>query len=134
VFQNAYQGTFSWEVHTDFPVPSLGDPVGLSLNFNAGHILWAHELGHNRYLEHAANAPGNNDLQHDSRANPDATVATYPAPSNRWDRACLMTYVSHLANFDPVKDQAFCCFKCVLKNRGWKLAGLANPPGTVKDP
>ncbi len=51
------------------PVPSLGNPLGVSWNFEADTPLWAHELAHNRYMEHAANAGGANNAQHDHQNN-----------------------------------------------------------------
>ncbi len=117
------------------PVPSLGNPLGVSLNFDANTELWAHELAHNRYMEHAANAGGANTAQHDSQANsffnfgPAPGIAETVATSQAWDRACLMSYVGHLKTFDPVRDHPVMCGKCSLKVRGWKLASVANPPG-----
>jgi hypothetical protein len=141
------QDTGSTQHYTQqLPVPSLGDPLGVSYDFDATARLWVHELSHNRYYEHCANAPGANDGQHDHVNNPDPTVSAdafaRPAPpdgdgtnaSRQWDRCCTMTYINQLASYDAVKDQAFFCYKCVLKNRGWKLAGVNNPPGATKDP
>jgi hypothetical protein len=128
------------------PVPSLGDPIGVSYNFDGTARLWTHELSHNRYYEHCANAPGAYDPHHDHVNNPDPVVsadafARPPAPdgdgtnaARQWDRCCTMTYVTHLSSYDAVKDQAFFCFRCVLKNRGWKLAGVASPPAGVTEP
>jgi hypothetical protein len=54
--------------------------------------------------------------------------------ARRWDRACLMTYASHLQSYDAAKDKTYLCYKCVLKNRGWKIEGLPNsPPSNVVD-
>src|SRR5262249_36772213 len=126
--------------------PSLGDPLGVSYNFDGTARLWTHELSHNRYYEHAANAPGAADGQHDHVNNPDATVSAdtfaRPAPptgdgtnaARQWDRCCTMTYVTHLSSYDAAKDMAFFCFRCVLKNRGWKLAGVNSPPGATTEP
>jgi hypothetical protein len=115
--------------YTGIPVPSLGNPLGVSLNSKADAELWAHELAHNRYMEHAANAGGANDAQHDHQNNThfnfvgiNETVATVQG----WDRACLMTYVTHLATYDPVRDRRIMCGKCLLKVRGWKLGGLTD--------
>jgi hypothetical protein len=126
----------------NLPVPSLGNPIGVAINFHGGYELWAHEIGHTRYMEHAGNAPASRggataaamrDLVHDSVPNP--AMSADPVPeARRWDRACLMTYASHLANFDAVKDRTYLCYKCILKNRGWKIENIPNtPPGNVKD-
>jgi hypothetical protein len=118
--------------YTGIPVPSIGNPLGVSLNSKADAELWAHELAHNRYMEHAANAGGAKNDQHDHANNThfnfagiNETVATV----QMWDRACLMTYVTHLATYDPVRDRRIMCGKCFLKVRGWKLAaaGAAVP-------
>jgi hypothetical protein len=115
--------------YTGIPVPSLGNPIGVSLNSKADAELWAHELAHNRYMEHAANAGGANDAQHDHANNThfnfagiNETVATV----QMWDRACLMTYVTHLKTYDPVRDRRVMCGKCFLKVRGWKLASVTD--------
>lgn len=129
-------------LYDNLPVPSLGNPVGVALNFHGGYELWAHEVGHTRYMEHAANAPASRggataqalqDLVHDAVANPDPLVSA-DALSKNWDRACYMTYASHLPNYDPVKDKTYMCYKCVLKNRGWRIENIAsNPPGHIRD-
>jgi len=123
----------------NFPVSSIGNPIGVAFNFAGGYELWGHEVGHTRYFEHAGNAPGANDAQHDARDNTAVNWAGLPTPetnanSKRWDRACLMTYVSHLASYDNTKDKACFCFKCILKNRGWKIDAMGNPPSNVHDP
>jgi hypothetical protein len=107
------------------PVPSLGNPIGVSLNFEANTELWAHELSHNRYMEHAANAGGANNAQHDHQNNTHfnfAAINETVATVQMWDRTCLMTYVNQLATYDPVRDRRILCGKCTLKVRGWKLA------------
>ncbi len=112
------------------PVPSLGNPLGVSWNFEADTPLWAHELAHNRYMEHAANAGGANNAQHDHQNNSTfnfTTINETVATSQMWDRACLMTYATHLKTYDPVRDRRYMCGKCLLKTRGWKLASVADP-------
>ncbi|HYP07406.1 MAG TPA: hypothetical protein VER03_14330 [Bryobacteraceae bacterium] len=118
--------------YTGIPVPSIGNPLGVSLNTKADAELWAHELAHNRYMEHAANAGSANNAQHDHQGNThfnfagiNETVATVQG----WDRACLMTYVTHLATYSAARDKRVMCGKCFLKVRGWKLqvAGAAVP-------
>jgi hypothetical protein len=116
--------------YTGIPVPSLGNPLGVSLNSKADTELWAHELAHNRYMEHAANAGAANNAQHDHANNThfnfagiNETVATV----QMWDRACLMTYVTHLKTYDAARDRRIMCGKCFLKVRGWKLATIADP-------
>lgn len=134
-------------VANNLPWSSLGNPIGVALNYNGTYGLWAHEIGHTRYMEHAANAGpstggpssiARHNQGHDSAANPDPAVAAASTPrSRRWDRACFMSYASHLKaadNADPVKDRTYMCYKCVLKNRGWKIQNiLADPPSAVHD-
>ncbi len=132
------------QLYGNLPLASLGNPIGVAINFDGGYELWAHEVGHTRYMEHAANAPasrGGTPAQslaaknrvHDAQPNPDPLVSA-DAVSSNWDRACYMTYASHLANFDPVKDKTYMCYKCLLKNRGWKIENIPNdPPGAVHD-
>ena len=122
--------------YDSIPVPSLGNPLGISLNSDAGHELWAHELGHNRYMEHSGNAPGANVNQHDTNPNQHANFAAInetEAVAKNWDRACLMTYVSHLATYQPARDKQYMCGKCLLKVRGWQVQALALPAGNVHD-
>ncbi len=199
-----------------FEVASIGLPLGISIVEDETEDLWAHELGHTRYLEHAASAPGAKKAQHDSKKNNivtwnqvsnlvfdsphnltlkvGKTVYLRVAPSesvkindmvywdkhavgginaangikikvlqsaassiltrdselryaNRalaeshpdncnWDRACIMSYIVLQNTYDEEKDKPFFCALCILKNRGWKLAGLANdlPAETTTDP
>ena len=62
---------------------------------------------------------------------------TDPVNQN-WDRVCLMTYATDLPNYDTAKDMVCFCYKCVLKNRGWRLNdGSVNGvalAGDVQDP
>ena len=51
------------------PAPSIGHPVGVAFSFLGDTDLWGHEMGHCRYFEHAASAPGRKPEQHDSAAN-----------------------------------------------------------------
>lgn len=118
------------------PVPSIGNALGVSMNSDGNHELWAHELGHNRYLEHAANAGGPNDADHDHAPNGSFNWAGLPetvATAQGWDRTCLMTYVTHLKTYSAVRDRRIMCGKCNLKVRGWKLASLVDPGDVVHD-
>jgi len=122
---------------TGLPVSSMGNALGVAWNFGPEAALWAHELGHTRYMQHAANAGGAANDQHDHEAN---TVFNFVnihetvAESQMWDRACLMSYVNHLTTYDNNRDRPNMCGKCVLKTRGWKLASVTDPGGGVQDP
>jgi hypothetical protein len=116
------------------PVPSLGLPLGVELNFEASGELWAHELGHTRHMEHTE-GPGTghkDDHDHLPHAPTGFTWAGIKEPdahSQCWDRACLMSYITQRASYDATRDKPYLCGKCVLKLRGWKVA-----PGKVDDP
>jgi hypothetical protein len=136
---------------------SAGFPAGVSWDVNGDTDLWAHEFAHNRYYEHAGGSagrpPNDPNLTHDSVDN----LAEWPnqgdhrnvagnnigAPNfNRtWDRSCLMSYItdvgltnpdpSYQETFDRNRDRPCFCYKCVLKNRGWKLGqGAYQPPSS----
>ncbi len=95
---------------------------------------WAHEVGHNRHLEHAADAPGAVDAQHDAQTNTHGGAGfdgSEVAKNKRWDRACVMSYVDLSDYHDAVEDQAYFCGKCVLRGRGWKVQNFAGGPGTA---
>lgn len=125
------------------PSPSCGFPLGVFWNFAGDASLWAHEIGHNRHYEHSADAPVNPDGKardyHDSATNPFITHADEKAENKGWDRACLMSYVSDVADtkssptYDGERDLPCFCFKCVLKNRGWKLDAVPMPKGDLQD-
>ena len=137
---------------------SAGFPAGVSWDVNGDTDLWAHELAHNRYYEHAggsaARPAGDLNLTHDSVDN----LAAWPNPGDHiyaggtvaggrnfnrtWDRACLMSYItdvvitnpdagSYAEVFDTNRDRPCFCYKCVLKNRGWKLGQSAYQPPPV---
>ena len=111
---------------------SLGNPLGVALNFLGDSDLWAHEMAHTRYHQHTGNAPAPRVIQHDARSNTTvnwATVGETEAKNKKWDRACLMTYASDLDSFDDSQDAVCFCAKCVLKGRGWKLEDGTNPVG-----
>ena len=118
-----------------FPFSSLGDSMsGVWVFLPRAADLWAHEMGHNRNLQHAqsnlaavAANPGTFDnKQHDSVANAHQTVALAPQPHERfWDRYCTMGY-------DTSAARKF-CGKCIMKNRGWAVEDLPNPAGNVQD-
>ena len=126
--------------------PSCGFPIGVFWNFVGSSSLWAHELGHNRHYEHAADAMQNPlnkaTAEHDSEPNSVATFHTDEAADNkRWDRACLMTYILQVREpvggnetYDDQRDMPCFCFKCVLKNRGWRITALPIPKGDLRDP
>jgi hypothetical protein len=137
------------------PTPGLpscasGYPVGVSWNFIRDSDLWGHELGHNRYYEHAGSAPrpanDPNDEQ-DREVNqvewPGYAIANTDVDyyNHTWDRSCLMSYITDVRGADPfnvAKDMPVFCYKCVLKNRGWRLNSAAAPvplaPGDLQDP
>lgn len=83
---------------------------------------WAHEIGHHRQLEHAASAPSFQITQHDTEVNDLPAISGEHADDRRWDRCCIMGYTKIAGD-----DKLYFCGKCVLKNRGWKVEGLANP-------
>jgi len=121
--------------------PSCGFPVGVFWNFLGTSDLWAHELGHNRHYEHAADAFGLVDRRnsHDNRGN-DAFVGTNEkAENSAWDRCCLMSYITDVldstnaSSYNQANDMPCLCFKCVLRNRGWRLVPVVNPPSDVED-
>ncbi len=148
--------TVTW---SSIPLPAVGCPMGATWLFTSGGgDVWAHELGHHRHLQHAqaypgvagsavahplgssarvngvwhrcGAAPGANNAQHDSETNPAlaavaATDQTHPDKDRGWDRNCIMSYT----HGEPL----YFCGKCILKNRGWKVEGLANPGGGVHD-
>ena len=127
------------------PSSSLGNPVGVALNFLGDTDLWGHEMAHCRHYEHAGNAPppGDPDAEHDSTANStvnwaDPAINEIDPVNQTWDRACLMTYITDLPNYDNAKDMPCFCFKCVLKNRGWKLhdgtVAIPAVAGDIQDP
>ncbi|MBL9106720.1 MAG: hypothetical protein JNL82_37710 [Myxococcales bacterium] len=123
--------------------PSCGFPVGVFWNVSGDARLWAHELGHNRHYEHSADAPAKPDDKarddHDRPANPFITHPTEKDKNKGWDRACLMSYVSYArdtgnaSTYDDKRDMPCFCFKCVLKNRGWRLADLPTPASDLQD-
>lgn len=97
-------------------------------------LLWAHEVGHNRWMQHAGNAPGGQSVRshHDTRKNP--LFKTDPDKTAReWDRVCLMTYADQLGTYTDARDVTCMCFKCVLKNRGWRVESLSLPPKNLRD-
>lgn len=115
---------------------SVGLALGVSL-LNATHDrqLWPHEIGHNKHLQHGrsctwGDAPGGfTDSQHDVAVNtPFAPLyAGDDEKDRRWDRLCIMGYT----NGSTVEQ--FFCGKCLLKNRGWAIEPIDDPPGNVYD-
>jgi hypothetical protein len=133
--------------------PSCGFPLGVTWNFLGDPYLWAHESGHNRHYEHAADAMYDDKrspttkVEHDSEENTVAKTfhGREKADNKRWDRACLMSYVtdvesqgsqtiSSVSTYDLKRDMPCFCFKCVLKNRGWRITGVPVPKGDLHDP
>jgi len=94
----------------DLPLPSIGVPLGVALNKRGGGELWGHEMGHTRFLEHAGNAGGANNAQHDPTANTAfnwAAINETTADGQQWDRACLMTYADHRTTYSATRDRRF---------------------------
>jgi hypothetical protein len=119
----------------DLSLPSWGGPLGgLFLDTKEGpRTYWSHEVGHHKNLEHAGDViTVPNVPQHDQAANTaDLAVAADPDTQSRmWDRDCIMSYV----NTETGVDRAYFCGKCLLKLRGWKVEGLADPAGNLAGP
>lgn len=126
-------------------LPAVGAPLGATWlfwrgeNANRLRVVWVHEVGHHRHLEHAANTGGPANL-HDSESNthytawgtkppPPGSVGTGQADARRWDRRCLMSYS------DCWYGELGClCGRCVLRNRGWKVTALGFPGTAVGEP
>lgn len=128
-------GVSDWATK-DFPVASLGDSTGVAYNTEGDAELWAHELGHTRFMEHAGGAPGAANNQHDHRANNTfnwAAIGETAAHSQGWDRACMMTYINQQPSYSAARDVAYFCGKCALKLRGWRVQNVSNPAANVHD-
>jgi hypothetical protein len=100
-------------------------------------LLWAHEMGHHRHMEHAATAPGAVTALHDAQDNTHVGGWTAIDPKSaaeasrkRWDRRCAMSYAD---TWNPMETTYF-CGKCILRSRGWKVTGLSGPGPGVGDP
>lgn len=116
----------------NLPWSAYGWALGATwLFYDTDATTWAHEVGHHRHFEHAASAPGANQALalHDS--GPNSHVANWadygesdPSDMN-WDRACVMSYSS---------DAQYWCGKCILRNRGWRVVGLAAPASHERGP
>jgi hypothetical protein len=139
--QKDYETPCADGVFQGINTPSCGFPVGVFWNFLGTADLWAHELGHNRHYEHAAEAFGLADRwdSHDHRTNDDFSGSNEKPENTCWDRACLMSYItdvtdkSSAASYDDAEDTPCLCFKCALRNRGWRLVPLKNPPKDLTD-
>ena len=146
-----------WE-RTNIPLPACGLAMGATWLFLTGNAdIWAHELGHHRHLQHAqawpgvagsatahdlgrsktingvkhkcGAAPGAQEKQHDPVVNPalaaePAADPVHPNKDRCWDRMCMMSYE---------RQPLYFCGRCLLKNRGWRVEGLAELPDTVHD-
>lgn len=133
---------------THMGLPAVGGALGATWlfwkgeNVNRLKVVWVHEVGHHRHLEHSANAPGFNDGLHDSESNAKFTgwgtvkpppgqnghpegptnVATAQANARKWDRRCIMSYS------DCWYGELGCfCGRCLLRNRGWRVTTLGFP-------
>lgn len=137
-----------------FNFNGIGLPIGVTwCFFSTDANIAVHEVGHHRHFEHSANGPGFKTNLHDHAKNEvvdwvaegaaraiwwddashlDATHALTPDAGahadhgQRWDRRCIMSY----ANNSP----QYYCGKCVLRNRGWKVASLADMDTKFRDP
>jgi hypothetical protein len=87
-------------------------------------------MGHHRHLEHAANAPAAKGNQHDHQDNAAITAGNL-ATERQWDLHCMMN--GYQTPDHPVRDHDFPCGKCLLKNRGWTVEGLALPAAGAGD-
>lgn len=149
---NSYTSSKGSKTANGLPSPSCGFPGGVFWNCFGDANLWAHEIGHNRHYEHAADAPQvgahaqdpgfTARPEHDNVENPylitdlklDPTTFAKEKNENKgWDRACLMSYITQKATFKDARDLPCFCFKCALKNRGWKVDGLPAPKGDLQD-
>lgn len=99
---------------------------------------WAHEVGHHRHLEHSADAPVTTEAQKDKLH--DSEVNTLPAANflvgdtaqnQRWDRACVMSYVDSSPKYDNTIDLTYFCGKCVLRNAGWKVEAIKDSANKI---
>jgi hypothetical protein len=107
-------------------IASVGLPLGAVLTGEDSANTWAHEFGHNRFMQHAGNAPGSQKKQHDSVLDTGIDWAALPEPetvakNKNWDRSCLMSYIDLEASYDAHRDKIYMCAKCALKQRGWKV-------------
>jgi len=113
----------------DLGFPAVGALCGATwvfLTHSAGIPKhWAHEVGHHRHMQHAAEAPGANVSQHDSKSN---SIFAWPpatdAKAKNWDVFDTMAYTREFRTFDG---------KSTLKQRGWKVEGLPLPPSDKND-
>ncbi len=121
-----------WAYNGGFPLPAVGVALGATWLFTTSDAdTWAHEVGHHRHLEHAADGPGAKLNLHDSEDN---TTQAWPggtaANRTHWDRNCVMSYAS--CNYPGGKD--YLCGRCLLRNRGWKVTALGLPPAGMREP
>ncbi|HTE43627.1 MAG TPA: hypothetical protein VK636_00175, partial [Gemmatimonadaceae bacterium] len=121
------------------PLASWGGPLGsLFLDTREGpRTFWSHEIGHHKHLEHAGDVIST-PAQHDRAANA-GTLGATPRGANHheWDRDCIMSYINSETAFRLTAtddDRGYFCGKCLLKLRGWKVEGLADPAGNLIGP
>jgi hypothetical protein len=131
-------------------LPAVGCALGATWLFWRGEnadrlkVVWVHEVGHHRHLEHSANGPGFAETLHDSERNTkyanwialkpppgaDGFPASPPAPNpdearrraKSWDRRCVMSYSDCWYG-----ELGYFCGPCLLRNRGWKVTALGAP-------
>jgi len=123
-------------VTNGLPMASWGGALGTLFldTAEAARTFWAHEIGHHKHLSHAGDviAHAASPSQHDRAANTvsAAVQAAGDVNTQKWDRDCIMSYV----NTDAGDDRGYFCGKCLLKLRGWKVEGIADPAGNVAGP
>jgi hypothetical protein len=132
----------SQEARAALGLPAVGGAMGGTWLFWRGEapdrlkVVWVHEVGHHRHLQHSANAPGAAPDLHDSESNTKANWAGPPplqasgvAAATQWDRRCIMSYS------DAWYTEYGClCGRCVLRNRGWRVTNLGWPAAGDGDP
>lgn len=122
------------------PLPAVGGGLGATWLFWRGEntnrlkVVWVHEVGHHRHMEHSANAPGAAASLHDSENN--TKFAGWAgvggggvAAATQWDRRCIMSYSDAWYG-----ELGYLCGRCLLRNRGWKITGLGFPGPNKGEP
>jgi hypothetical protein len=130
-------------VPIDLGLPAVGCPLGATWLFWRGEnnnrlrIVWVHEVGHHRHLEHAASGPGAKANLHDSENNTTVAGGTWAAlpgagdhaPAQQWDHICIMSYSDAWHN-----QYGMLCGRCLLRYRGWRITGLGFPAANQGEP